>query len=336
MHTANLSDRNNFVCNPAKTIVVVCAADDRYSMPLAVVARSALDNLDYDYSMHLFVIDGGITDANKAKIEKSLDINRCKVAFVPKPTAQLKLLEDAFQDLRGKATVETKHILSTSAAAYYRLFIPELLPKHLDRAIYLDCDLVVKSSLKQLWETDFQSNCILAVQDIWSPQISCPNTEVPYQELGIPANAKYFNSGVLVIDLRKWRDEAIGSKAIDHLIRYGGCPRTHDQGLLNAVLAGQWGELDPQWNLTPAIIDMFPSWKESPFSEETYRCLINRPSIIHFATNRKPWNSRHTLFKDAFFEYVDKTAWSGWRLTFWRRLKIVMTREYKKFLNRFQ
>jgi lipopolysaccharide biosynthesis glycosyltransferase len=334
MQIASSSQERSLVSSSEKTVVVVCAADDRYSMPLAVVARSALENLDRDYKMQLFVIDGGITEANKAKIARSLDVNRCKVEFVLKPNAQLKLLEDAFQDLRDRATVETRHILSMSAATYYRLFIPELLPEQLDRAIYLDCDLVVKSNLKELWETDFQSNSVLAVQDIWSPYISCPNTEVPYQELGIPATAKYFNGGVLVINLKKWRDEAIGSKAIEHLIRYGGCPRTHDQGLLNAVLAEQWGELDPQWNLTPAIIDMFPSWKESPFSKEEYHRLIDSPSIIHFATNRKPWNSRHTLFKEAFFEYVDKTAWSGWRLTFWRRLKLSMTHKYERFLSR--
>jgi len=336
MHTANLSDRNNSVCNPAKTIVVVCAADDRYSMPLAVVARSALDNLDSDCSLHLFVIDGGITNTNKAKIVSSIDGNRCKVEFISKPDAQLKLLNDAFEDLRDKATAETRHILSASAAAYYRLFIPELLPEHLDKAIYLDCDLVVRGNLEQLWKADFQSNSILAVQDIWSPKISCPKTEVPYQELEIPADAKYFNSGVLVINLKKWRDKAIAKKAIEHLIHYGGCPRTHDQGLLNAVLAGQWGELDPTWNLTPAIVDLFSSWEESSFSEELYNQLIHDPQIIHFATNRKPWNSRHTLFKDAFFEYVDRTAWSGWRLTPWRRLKIGMTREYKKFLSRLK
>jgi lipopolysaccharide biosynthesis glycosyltransferase len=315
------------------TVVVVCAADDRYSMPLAVVARSALDNLDYDYQLHLFIIDGGITNTNKAKILSSLDMDRCKVEFIPKPDAQLKLLKDAFEDLRNKSTAETRHILSASAAAYYRLFIPELLPEHFDRAIYLDCDLVVKGNLEQLWKTDFKSDCILAVQDIWSPQVSCPNTEVPYQELGIPANAKYFNSGVLVINLKKWRDEAIAFKAIEHLIQHGGCPRTHDQGLLNAVLAGQWGELDPRWNLTPAIIDLFSSWKESHFSEELYNQLIHEPYIIHFATNRKPWNSRHTLFKDVFFQYVDKTAWSGWRLTFWRRLKIAVSRASKKVLS---
>ena len=326
MQPTNLVQNSNLSFILEKTIVVVCAADDRYSMPLAVVARSALDNLSLDFQMCLFVIDGGITAANKARILSSLDVSRCKVEFIQRPNAQLALLRNAFEVLKSKASAETKHILSTSAAAYYRLFIPELLPKQINRAIYLDCDLVVKGNLEQLWKVDFQSNYVLAVQDIWSPQISCPGTEIPYQKLDIPANTKYFNSGVLVINLEKWRNEAIASKAIEHLIQYGGYPRTHDQGLLNAVLAGQWGELDSRWNLTPAIIDLFSSWKESPFSEEKYDQLLLEPYIIHFATNRKPWNSQHTLFKDSFFEYVDKTAWSGWRLTPLRRLQNAIIR----------
>jgi len=184
----------------------------------------------------------------------------------------------------------------------------------MDRVIYLDCDLIVKDDLKQLWEADFNNNYVLAVQDLWAPHISSM-PGVPYQKLGLSANSKYFNSGVLVINLQKWRADDITAQTISYLKIYQQDIRAHDQDVLNGLFADRWSELDPKWNLTPAIIDLFSSWQESPFSEEVYQRLIDSPSIVHFATNRKPWNSRHTLFKDAFFEYVDRTAWSGWRLT---------------------
>jgi lipopolysaccharide biosynthesis glycosyltransferase len=316
------------------SIVVVCAADNNYAMPLTVAALSALENLSRDYKMQLFLIDGEISNSNKQKIRQSLDSNRCQIKFIPRPDRYLSEVQDVLKSLRSKTPNEQQHI-AVSLAPYYRLFLAKLLPPEIERAIYLDCDLVVKDDLKELWVQDFKDNYVLAVQDMWVPYVSSV-AGVPYDKLGISANSKYFNSGVLVINIKKWRSDDITTKAIEYLKTYQQDIRAHDQDVLNGLFAGHWGEIEPRWNLTPAIIDLFPSWQESPFSEEVYRRLIDNPSIIHFATSRKPWNSRHTLFKEAFFEYVDRTAWSGWRLTVWRRLKISMSREYKKLLSRFE
>lgn len=317
-----------------KTIVLVCAADNNYAMPLAVTARSVLENLSCDYQIQLFIIDGGIDDANKHKIEQSLNLNRCQIEFIPRPDFLLTVVQDVVNYLSKVTPEELQHITG-SVAAYYRLFITELLPNSIDRVIYLDCDLVVNADLSKLWEADFNDAYILAVQDMWVPYVSSIKG-VPYQKLGISAGSKYFNSGVMVIDLQKWRADDMTTKAIEYLKTYQHDIRAHDQDVLNGLFADRWGELDPSWNLTPAIIDLFSSWQESPFSEAEYHQLIDCPSIIHFATNRKPWNSRHALFKNYFFEYVDKTAWAGWRLTLWRRLKITVNREYKKKLRYFK
>lgn len=333
MQTVHLDSEGDAIASQDKTVVVVCAADDRYAMPLAVVARSALENLQPDYKIKLFVIDGGITDSNKHRIEQSLNPDRCQINFIPKPDSWLAAVQDVLNYLQSTTSVELQHI-TASVAPYYRLFMAELLPAEIERVIYLDCDLVVKDNLKKLWEADFNDNYVLAVQDIWVPYVSSMKG-VPYEKLQIPADSKYFNSGVLVINLRKWRANNITAQAIAYLKSYQQEIRAHDQDVLNGLFVGQWGELDSRWNVTPAIVDLFPSWQDSPFSKEVYQQLINHPSIVHFATNRKPWNSRHTLFKDTFFEYIDKTSWSGWRLTLWRRLQLAVNRQFKRFLRRF-
>lgn len=233
-------------------------------------------------------------------------------------------MKEPLEQFKTIVSEEQRHILSASAAAYYRLFIPEVLPFNIDIAIYLDCDLVLKGDLDRLWETDFQDNYILAVQDLWRPYVSHPVTALPYEKLGIPGDSKYFNSGVMVINLNKWRADEITAKTIIHFKQYFKYILAHDQGVLNALLANRWSELDPRWNLTPAIVDLFNFWQDSPFSQETY--------IIHFATEKKPSNSRHTAFKNAFFDYMDLTAWSGWRLAFWRRLKIKLAKKNRHIL----
>lgn len=330
MHANTLTHKDELISLNCKPIVVVCAADDKYSMPLAVVARSALENLKRDRKMHLFVIDGGITDSNKHKIMRSLDLNRCQVEFLPQPDDWIETIREALNYLKEKTSAEKKHVVAASAATYYRLFISELLPDSIDRAIYLDCDLVVKGNLEQLWEADFRDNYVLAVQDMWTPSAAVALPD--YQHLGVSADSKYFNAGVLALNLKKWRADKITARAIEYLKRHKEHIHEHDQGLLNALLAGQWGELDRRWNLTPAILDLYSSWQESPFSEDAYNRLIQEPYIIHFATSRKPWNSRHTPFKESFFNYVDQTAWSGWRLTFWKQLQLRLNREFRKIL----
>lgn len=312
-------------------MVVVCAADDNYSMPLAVTVRSVLENLNSYRKIILFIIDGGIKNHNKQKILKSLNSEICEIQFVPKPSSWLKDISEELQYCESEGIYTHKHV---SLASYYRLFISELIPYQYEKAIYLDCDLLVKEDLEKLWQIDIGENYLLAVQDIWIHNVSAPNGLLNYQELEISPYAKYFNAGVFVINLTKWRDNKIAAKAVEYFKQNKAYVRFHDQDILNALLAGRWGELDPRWNFTAGIYE-YSSWKNSPFSEDAYNNLINNnPYIIHFAAAAKPWNSSHALLKEHFFDYVDMTAWSGWRLTLWRRLKLRLMRKFQNLISK--
>lgn len=298
-----------------KSIVVVCAADNGYAMPLAVMICSVIENLKSDCKLDLFVIDGGIKEYNKRKIIRALESAQWDVKWVQPPDGLLEKMK-----LSGHITVAT----------YYRLLIPELLPRQFKKAIYLDSDLIVNEDLGKLWNIDMGENYLLAVQDTSIPYVSSPGGLVNYKELGILPNHKYFNAGVLVINLEKWRAERIDAKVIKYLEQNRDCVRWWDQDGLNAVLVGKWRELDPRWNQTPAIYS-YPSWRDSPFPEKIYSAILNNPYIIHFASASKPWNSRdkHPA-TNLFFQYLDMTAWSGWRLTFWRRLWRRLVRDMKQ------
>lgn len=309
-------------------IVVVCAADDNYAMQLAVTGRSALVNLQDNRQILLFIIDGGIKKHNKQKILKSLNSEKCEVKFIQITDSLLRDIEEVHKP-QGSESVITKADY-VSIASFYRLLIPELLPNQFEKAIYLDSDLVVRGNLEQLWQAELGENYVLAAQDTWIPYISSRTGLLNYQKLGISPDLKYFNAGVLVINLKKWRSDKITAQSINYFkqnIQYVGW---YDQGVLNGLLAGQWGELDPRWNCSPSSVYGFSSWKESPFTEEVYNNLIRDPYIIHYVSNKKPWTSRHTLLKEYFFEYVDMTAWSGWRLTIWRRFCLRLSHEFKK------
>jgi lipopolysaccharide biosynthesis glycosyltransferase len=294
-------------------------------MPLAVTARSILENLDRKRKLQLFIIDGGIEKSNKRKIQKSLNCDRCTIEW-------LKVSNSVVENL-PLATGVSSHV---SIASYYRLLIPELLPKDLPKAFYLDSDLIVDRDLGELWDIDMGENYLLAVQDPGTPYVSSqPFGLARYQELGIPADAKYFNAGVLAINLEKWRSDRIAGKIFEYLDRNRQYVRSHDQDGLNAVLAGKWGELNPCWNQQWAIFT-YHSWQESPLSEAVYNEVINRPYIVHFSSVAKPWNTidEHP-FNHLFFRYLDLTAWKGWRLTKSRRLWRRVNRELIQFKKSF-
>lgn len=310
------------------SIVVVCAADDNYAMPLAVTMRSVVENLKTYPKMTLFIIDGGIKEHNKHKILKSLNPDKCEIKWIPQPEATSGQFEE-LKDVAplGKETAQ-KHV---KISTYYRLLIPELLPSQITKAIYLDTDLIIVGDLGELWDMDIGKNYLLATQDICTPYISSPSGLTNYRELGLSPNYKYLTPGVLVINLEKWRADEICAKSIDYLKQYREHVRWHDADVLNGVLAGKWGELDPRWNQMPYAYN-FSSWKDTPFSEEVYNSLIHNPYIIHFSTAAKPWNSREQHpFKHLFFHYLDMTAWSGWRFTIWRRLWRRLLREVEQF-----
>ncbi|BBD58573.1 glycosyl transferase family 8 [Nostoc sp. HK-01] len=292
----------------SQPIFLVCAADNNYAMPLAVTVRSALANLKSKRKISLLIIDGGISKSNKKKIIKSFSPEQIDIYWV-QPDNKI------FENL-----VLSRHL---TISCYYRLLITEFLPQEVNKAIYLDSDMVVTGDLEELWNIDIADNYVLAVQDDVQLYISMSTGLRNYQDHGLSPDRKYFNSGLLVINLEKWRTENIGLKVISYLrenIEYA----PDDQDGLNAVMAGKWGELHPKWNQMPRVYNYLSS-EDSPYPEDIYQEMLHNPGIIHFTNAPKPWYSglrtqcQHPK-KHLFFQYLDMTSWKGWRDTYWRRL----------------
>ncbi|MBV8884475.1 MAG: glycosyltransferase family 8 protein, partial [Chroococcidiopsidaceae cyanobacterium CP_BM_RX_35] len=136
------------------SIIVVCAADNNYAMPLAVMARSILANLKSPRKVTLFILDNGIKEHNKRRIIKSLNSEQCDIRWISMANVML----DNLPMCEYASTY-------MSPTTYCRVFIPELLPDNLNKAIYLDSDLIVNEDLGQLWDINIGENYLLAVQD---------------------------------------------------------------------------------------------------------------------------------------------------------------------------
>lgn len=336
MQAENLVSKNQIGINQKhEPIVVVCASDDNYAMPLAVTIRSALENLKGDRKITFYVIDGGISDVNKEKILNFSIQKKYEIKFIDIPNSlNEKILETTNKIESNEINIKADYV---SIASFYRLIIPELLPKEIEKAIYLDCDLVINGNLENLWQTELFDYYVLAVRDTWIPSISSPTGNLNYAKLGIDPELPYFNAGVLVINVKKWRSENFSDKAITYFIKNLENIGWYDQGLLNILFAGQWGQIDSRWNFNAtsfydyATKNYLPWLSSNSFlNEDDYTNVVNSPYILHYVSDKKPWTSRHCPRSEVFFKYVDMTAWSGWRLNLFRRILIKLNKKFKR------
>jgi len=198
-----------------------------------------------------------------------------------------------------------------------------------EKAIYLDGDLVLEHDLGDMWDLDIAPYELLAVQDMTLPyvdsSVALPNFAdcAPYVTAaralanparhGIPPTAKYLNSGVLVLNVRRWRENNTAQRMLDYLRDHKAEVIWHDQDGLNVILNKTWATMDERWNQIPHIF-RYPAWYASPFDQTTFDRIQKNPWIIHFSTRTKPWHHDNSHpAADRFFHYLDRTAWQGWR-----------------------
>ncbi|MCH2182971.1 MAG: glycosyltransferase family 8 protein [Mariniblastus sp.] len=294
--------------------VVLCAADDHYARSLTVTLQSAAEFLRPGHSLQVIVMDGGIQPENWQRMKESL-------ASFP---VQLHMIRPDPQVVDGLTT--SHHITRT---AYFRLLAGKLLPESIDRVIYLDSDLLVRDDLSLLWEMELENEYCLAVPDIACPHIDAREANCnfrksnPYlaaispipnwRELNLEGSDGYFNSGVMVLNIDRWRRESIEKRLLQCLQENRKHVWCWDQYALNVVFAGQWRALPARWNQGAHLFD-FPDENHSPIDRAEFIEARDNPAIIHYTTEWKPWHfhNQHP-HRDLFFQQLDKTAWGGWR-----------------------
>ena len=177
----------------------------------------------------------------------------------------------------------------------------------------------------------------LAVPDVGCPWVDCaatlPNYSrcrqylgvhpvIPnYRDMGLSPTAPYFNSGVMVMDLDRWRAADITQGALDILSRNRQHLLYHDQYALNVILYQRWRPLALSWNQGSHIYK-YPTWQDSPFDLTSLSACRFEPRIVHFTSGAKPWHYGNSHpYRTLFFAVLDETAWRGWRTPVHRRLR---------------
>jgi len=268
-------------------IRIVCASNDRFVVLLAVLIKSIEKQNKSGRDIIFYLIDDRISKTNKRKLEQSIVSDSIKIHWIP-------------LDRQLLSNIKFPNDFSTYPKNIYsRLLVDKFLPSTVDKVIYLDSDMMFNTCVSDLWEVDLEGNVIGAVQEPNVKIMDCPWSGVKnYKELNIPRDAMYFNSGLLVINMNRWREENVAQRVVEcvekNKIHAGGQP---DQYGLNVVLWDKWQNLDSKWN------------HYSTMDSE------HMPHNIHFVIRKPIYTYYNGLesYKKLFYEHLDNTAWKGFK-----------------------
>ena len=209
-------------------IRLLAALDENYLPRLQVLLTSVFIN-NPEEKMELYLIHRNIP-------EKSLEKLRMQCRSFHYPLHLIQVDASFFQN----APVSRRY----PQEMYYRLLAPHLLPGDLDRILYLDPDTLVINALRPLWETNLNGNLFAAASHTGVTEIA---NNVNRLRLG--TDSDYFNSGVLLMDLKLGREKILPEDVFSYFSEHSASLLLPDQDILNAMYGNQiWEVDDAVWN----------------------------------------------------------------------------------------
>lgn len=254
-------------------INIALASDENFWIGLKTTIYSVQKYASRDDELHFYVMCNGILEEQKADLSQCIQKRKGKITF-------LKSFAMACSSLPNCS--------AGSQVAYYRYFLPELLPD-LQKILYLDSDLLVLSSLAELFNTNLENNYIAGASDIGYNIYRILDAKKYF------IKGRYINSGVLLMNLSLMRRDGLSKKFYDTTIEYKDKLVYSDQDIINMVCNGKIKLISYKWNVKNILTHESSYIKRycQIYSKHKQDIItaIDKPSIIHYITFEKPWNS---------------------------------------------
>ena len=258
-----------------KQIPIFFSTDDKYAPYLDVALLSMLNNASKEYEYRIIVLNTGISESNAEKLKRH-----------EAPGVSVELI-DISRDVE-KIRSRLKNVYHFSLVTYYRLFIASLFPQY-DKVLYLDCDIVVLGDVSELYSIDLGDNILGAAPERF---VQSTNEFRRYADVALGVDPDtYFNAGVLVMNLKEFRESRIEEKFIDLITKYDFDLLDPDQAYLNYLCRDKICIIPCSWNKEPII------------GEDNCE-----KKIVHYALYKKPWQYDDVLYGNLFWQYAEKSS----------------------------
>ncbi len=266
------------VYDVTSTACIVYASDDKFAEILGISIISLFENSKDMQEIIVYILDSGISAVNKRKIESIFKkYKRGIPGWIKAKNISKEISMEVSAD-RG------------SLSQYARLFISSLLPGDIKKVLYLDCDILVLKSINKLWNLDLHGKTIAALMDAFSRHYRVNIGLKPYDVM--------FNSGVMLVDLQKWKKQKIEEKLLNFISERNGNIQQGDQGALNAVLSNDTYCFEPCFNSVSIYFDFSYDellvYRKPPafYKRSQIKNAVTEPYIVHFTTSflsKRPW-----------------------------------------------
>ena len=264
-----------------KPITLVFTPDNRIIKTLTVAIISILENTNKP--VDIVIIHSELNE----KSVKTLN-------FIKKKYKNCRIL---YKKADTKRLVGYTPAHWTVMSAWFRIFAPELLP-NCDKLLYLDCDIILRGDISELYGIDVSKHILAGVRDVLFSDKNAQRLELKSQD--------YFNAGILLINCKKWREKNITDK-IDKFVKANGVLEYGDQDALNKVIDEDKLVISPKYNTIENFRLNFAheyegQWKKD--YENRKKCTL----IVHFA-GAKPFDPvTKSTFKDEWWIYAKKAS----------------------------
>lgn len=260
-------------------IPVFFSINDAYAPFLSVAMISIIANADTHQQYDLIILYEDLSAENRERLGQLATPN-VSIRFVTVNDDLMKQLAGEHMKLRGDTFTLT---------IYYRLFIAAMFPQY-DKAIYLDADVVATTDLAELFQLDLGDNLVGAVQDTFAAD-NPQSIQYAKHHLDLPI-ADYFNSGMMLMNLKQMRAEKFNETFTHLLTTYHVEFIAPDQDYLNELCRGRVLHIDRAWNVMP-----------------TKQSRVTAPKLLHYSLFGKPWHYEDAQNGQYFWDYAPKSPY---------------------------
>lgn len=262
---------------------VVYSSSDSYAEICGISIVSLFENNKDVEEINVYIIDNDISKLNKTRLENTANKYSRNLFFVNKI------------DLNKKTNTNV-YVGRWNIGTFYRLYLSSILPLTVERVIYIDCDMIIRNSLENVYKIDL-GDCLVAGAD------DC-RSDLYRDDIGCKHGTVYINNGFMLIDLKKWREENVEERFTKFISDRNGDCTYMDQAPLNGVLVpeNKIYELEAKYNAQRIFFDfsyrqLLKLRKPTHFlSEEQYNEAVSNPIIVHFTptfiTGTRPWQKK--------------------------------------------
>lgn len=263
--------------NKQNNVIPVFFASDKNYVPYLTIAIKSLVNFTSPKNQYnIYILTNDIEEGDITEI-RSLERNNVSIRVVD--------VTEKIEDIKHKVALRDYY----SVSIYFRLFIPSMFPQY-DKAIYLDSDIVLNADIAKMFKVDIGNNYLGAVLD---EVVYSSDDFIYYTREALDLTEKqYFNSGVLIMNLKKFRENDIENNFYEWVNNSTLTAVAPDQDYLNCVCKNSVKYLHPGWN-------KMPMGRE--FAD-------NELFLIHYNMFMKPWKYENVMFEKYFWDIAKTTS----------------------------